>query len=150
MPLQLPLIWNCSKPDGRALHQSIVTLEIAADGRPESNSVSNLDHTRNQSRMYRLRIAARARPGPFPKADRCGPRGVPHMKGFYPFVRRQNQDSSIDSICATCYQTIASTDRATEQGSTSQELGSAEQVHVCNLNGEFNHQLEHSIIGAQY
>jgi hypothetical protein len=71
------------------------------------------------------------------------------MKAFYPFVRRQNQDSSIDSICATCYQTIASTDRATEQELASRELASAEQVHVCSPNDEFNHQPEYSIVVAQ-
>jgi hypothetical protein len=54
------------------------------------------------------------------------------MKGFYPFVRRQNQDSSIDSICTTCYQTIASTN-------TVSDLRSAEQVHRCNPNGEFDY-----------
>jgi hypothetical protein len=47
------------------------------------------------------------------------------MTGIYPFVRRQNHDSLIDSICSTCYQTIASADSTTE-------LASAEHNHKCN------------------
>jgi hypothetical protein len=54
------------------------------------------------------------------------------MKCFYPFVRRQNHDSSVDSICATCYRTIASADSSTEKA-----LAYAEQNHVCSPHDEF-------------
>jgi hypothetical protein len=56
------------------------------------------------------------------------------LTGIYPFARRQNLDSSVDSICASCYQTIASADRLTEQA-----LASAEENHVCIPHAEFNH-----------
>jgi len=52
------------------------------------------------------------------------------------FARRQNQDSSIDSICTKCYQTVASSDLTSEFS-----LASAERNHVCNVHGEFNHPL---------
>jgi hypothetical protein len=53
------------------------------------------------------------------------------MTRIFPFVRRNNLDSSIDSICSTCYQTIMSTDKVSD-------LTFAEQDHVCNPSGEFN------------
>jgi hypothetical protein len=56
------------------------------------------------------------------------------LTGIFPFVRRQNLDSSVDSICAACYQTIASADLTTEV-----ELASAEQNHLCSPHSEFNH-----------
>jgi hypothetical protein len=56
------------------------------------------------------------------------------MTSLVSFARRQNHDSSIDSICTTCYQTIASAESATEVA-----LSSAEQNHVCSPHGEFNH-----------
>jgi len=56
------------------------------------------------------------------------------MTPIHPFARRQNQDSSIDSICASCYQTIASSDSTTES-----TLMSAEQNHVCSPHAEFNY-----------
>ena len=56
------------------------------------------------------------------------------LTGIYPFARRQNQDSSIDSICATCYQTIASADTTTVEA-----LASAEENHQCIPHAEFNH-----------
>jgi len=62
------------------------------------------------------------------------------MTTFVSFSRRQNDDSTIDSICTRCYQTVASGDRSTELG-----LVSAEQNHVCNPHGEFNYSdWEHS------
>jgi hypothetical protein len=57
------------------------------------------------------------------------------MTSFVSFARRQNHDSSIDSICTKCYQTIASAD------STS-GLTNAEESHRCNPNGEFNRERE--------
>jgi hypothetical protein len=49
------------------------------------------------------------------------------------FARRQNEDHSVDSICMTCYQTIA------RDG----DVTSAEQCHICNPYGEFNqHQVD--------
>jgi hypothetical protein len=50
------------------------------------------------------------------------------MANLVTFVRRQNQDHSVDSICMTCYQTIAKVGDPT----------SAEQDHICNPYGEFN------------
>jgi hypothetical protein len=47
------------------------------------------------------------------------------------FARRQNHDSSIDSICKTCYQTIASAD-------TIGQLEATEENHVCDPNGEYS------------
>jgi hypothetical protein len=49
------------------------------------------------------------------------------------FVRRHNRDSSVDSICTRCYQTIAN-------ASTEIELTLPETSHSCDPNGEFNHQ----------
>jgi hypothetical protein len=57
------------------------------------------------------------------------------MTSFVSFARRQNHDSSIDSICTKCYQTIASADNPNG-------LTNAEESHRCNPNGEFNHQRE--------
>jgi hypothetical protein len=57
------------------------------------------------------------------------------MTSFVSFARRQNHDSSIDSICTRCYQTIASADSANG-------LTNAEEGHRCNPNGEFNLQRE--------
>jgi hypothetical protein len=65
------------------------------------------------------------------------------MTSFVSFARRQNHDSSIDSICTQCYQTIASS-------SADSDLTFAEQGHVCNPNGEFNYQCDDSIHRAQY
>ena len=56
------------------------------------------------------------------------------VTGIYPFARRQNQDSSVDSICATCYETIASGTWISDIA-----LAAAEQNHVCNPSGEFNY-----------
>ena len=55
------------------------------------------------------------------------------MASFISFARRHNHDSSIDSICTKCYQTIASADDA-------RVLEIAEGTHVCDPNGEFNLQ----------
>ena len=49
------------------------------------------------------------------------------------FARRLNEDHSVDSICITCYQTIA------KDGDTT----STEQRHTCDPYGEFNqHQID--------
>jgi hypothetical protein len=55
------------------------------------------------------------------------------MTTFVSFARRKNRDSSIDSICTKCYQTIASTSMA-------HDLEPMEQSHRCDPNGEFNYQ----------
>ncbi len=49
------------------------------------------------------------------------------------FARRSNRDSSIDSICTRCYQTIASARNETD-------LTLPETSHSCDPNGEFNYQ----------
>jgi hypothetical protein len=51
------------------------------------------------------------------------------MTTFVSFARRQNHDSSIDSICTKCYQTIASSDNA-------DELAAREENHQCDPNME--------------
>lgn len=51
------------------------------------------------------------------------------MTTFVSFARRQNHDSSIDSICTKCYQTVASADSAGE-------LVAPEESHVCDPNEE--------------
>jgi len=51
------------------------------------------------------------------------------MTTFVSFARRQNHDSSIDSICTKCYQTIASADSAGE-------LVAHEESHVCDPDEE--------------
>ncbi len=55
------------------------------------------------------------------------------MASFVSFARRKNHDSSIDSICTTCYQTIAS-------ANSTVELTTIEQSHMCDQNGEFNYR----------
>jgi hypothetical protein len=55
------------------------------------------------------------------------------MTSLVSFARRQNHDSSIDSICTKCYQTIASAESLSG-------LATAEQSHLCDPNGEFNHE----------
>ena len=40
------------------------------------------------------------------------------------FVRRQNPDSTVDSICTRCYQTVATVRNESD-------LTSAEENHVC-------------------
>jgi hypothetical protein len=55
------------------------------------------------------------------------------MTSFISFARRRNRDSSIDSICTKCYQTIASADDASE-------LEIAEKNHLCDPSGEINQQ----------
>ena len=47
------------------------------------------------------------------------------------FVRRRNPDTSIDSICTRCVQTIAS-------AACEAELATREQKHICDPNGEFS------------
>lgn len=47
------------------------------------------------------------------------------------FARRRNRDSSIDSICTSCFQTIAS---AACEG----ELVVHEEEHICDPYGEFS------------
>jgi hypothetical protein len=55
------------------------------------------------------------------------------MTTFISFARRRNQDSTVDSICTRCYQTIAS-------GQSDALLAIAEENHSCDPNGEFNRQ----------
>ncbi len=53
------------------------------------------------------------------------------MTTFPPFARRRNQDSSIDSICTKCFQTIAS-------AACEEELVTPEEKHGCDPYGEFS------------
>lgn len=61
----------------------------------------------------------------------AGPMERNTMTSFVSFARRQNHDSSVDSICTKCYQTIASAEN--ESG-----LAALEQSHHCSPYGEFN------------
>jgi len=59
------------------------------------------------------------------------------------FVRRQNKNSLIDSICTKCFLTIAS-------AGSEEELVAHEEKHVCDPYGEFsNHAFYESDISAQ-
>ena len=51
------------------------------------------------------------------------------------FAQRQNRDSSVDSICTRCYQTVGSAGNAAG-------LENAEHRHRCDPNGEFNFPVE--------
>jgi hypothetical protein len=51
------------------------------------------------------------------------------MATFPPFAWRRNRDSSIDSICTNCFQTIAS-------AACVDDLAAHEQEHVCDPFGE--------------
>jgi hypothetical protein len=53
------------------------------------------------------------------------------MTSFISFAHRLNRDSTVDSICTRCYQTIASHKNASV-------LESAEIAHECDPSGEFN------------
>lgn len=55
------------------------------------------------------------------------------MATYPKFARRRNQDSSIDSICTQCFQTIASADN---EG----DLLQHEEKHICDPYGEFSHR----------
>ena len=60
-----------------------------------------------------------------PKAADCKERSI--MITLIPFAHRRNPDASIDSICTTCFQTIASED---SEG----KLIAHEERHSCDLN----------------
>jgi hypothetical protein len=49
------------------------------------------------------------------------------MTSFVSFARRENRDTSVDSICTKCYQTIASSLML-------DDLSVAEESHICNPN----------------
>jgi len=51
------------------------------------------------------------------------------MTSYISFARRQNRDSSIDSICTKCYQTIAN-------GESVKDLKIHEEAHLCDPNAE--------------
>jgi hypothetical protein len=51
------------------------------------------------------------------------------MTSYISFARRRNRDSSIDSICTKCYQTIAN-------GQDDSSLTNAEEGHSCDPNAE--------------
>jgi len=53
------------------------------------------------------------------------------MTTFPQFVRRQNRDSSIDSICTKCFLTIASVT------TSEKDLAAHEEKHICDPYGEF-------------
>jgi hypothetical protein len=46
------------------------------------------------------------------------------MTTFIPFAHRRNPDASIDSICTTCFQTVASED-------SEDKLIAHEEIHSC-------------------
>lgn len=52
------------------------------------------------------------------------------MTTFDLFAHRQNRDASIDSICKTCYQTVASADME-------YKLIEVERNHTCDPYGDF-------------
>jgi hypothetical protein len=54
------------------------------------------------------------------------------MATYPKFARRRNRDSSIDSICTLCFQTIASADRE-------EDLVHREEVHICDPDWASNH-----------
>src|SRR5277367_612305 len=54
------------------------------------------------------------------------------MTTFISFARRRNSDTTIDSICTKCYQTIAS-------AHTPGDLQAYEQVHRCDPSEEINY-----------
>lgn len=53
------------------------------------------------------------------------------MTRFISFARRRNPDSTVDSICTRCYQTIASAQNAAF-------LTGAEEAHLCDANAELD------------
>jgi len=55
------------------------------------------------------------------------------MASFICFARRRNHDSTVDSICTRCYQTIAS-------GQDDLTLSSAEESHQCDPYAELDRQ----------
>jgi hypothetical protein len=57
------------------------------------------------------------------------------MTSLVSFARRRNPDSTIDSICTKCYQTIAC-------GQSDSSLASAEENHLCDLNAELDRRKE--------
>ena len=66
------------------------------------------------------------------------------MTTFISFARRRNPDSTVDSICTRCYQTIAS-------GDSEASLATAEEGHSCDPNCEYNwvHQEgEHAMLSG--
>ena len=63
------------------------------------------------------------------------------MSGFPPFAKRQNWNSSIDSICTKCFQTIA-------PANIEMELAAREQKHTCDPFGAFSHTYAGSVMGT--
>jgi len=63
------------------------------------------------------------------------------MTSFISFARRKNEDSTIDTICMRCYQTVASAANETT-------LENAEQIHICDPNGEFSFPHTGTNLGA--
>jgi hypothetical protein len=57
------------------------------------------------------------------------------------FARRRNKDLSIDSICTSCFLTIA-----TVRGEGGDYLTSQEQKHICDPYGEFTSAIPDSEI----
>jgi len=54
------------------------------------------------------------------------------MATYPKFARRRNRDSSIDSICTQCFQTIASADRE-------EDLALHEEKHICEPQSDLSH-----------
>jgi hypothetical protein len=61
------------------------------------------------------------------------------MTTFISFARRRNQDSTVDSICTRCYQTIA-------HAHSEAILTIAEESHACDPNGEYDLQHPNSLL----
>ncbi len=57
------------------------------------------------------------------------------MQSFISFAHRRNYDSTVDSICARCYQTIAN-------GESYVTLSGAEENHLCDPNAEIDRREE--------
>jgi hypothetical protein len=57
------------------------------------------------------------------------------MTSFISFAHRRNRDSTVDSICTRCYQTIAS-------GQSDSTLKSVEANHLCDSDAESDRQAE--------
>jgi len=64
------------------------------------------------------------------------------MTTFPKFAKRRNWNSSFDSICIRCYQTIAT-------ANSEEELAAHEQKHTCDPDWAYSHSLFGSGRGAR-
>ena len=63
------------------------------------------------------------------------------MTTLPPFAKRQNWNSSIDSICTKCFRTVAT-------ANSEQELVAREEKHACDPFGAFSHTYTVSDMGT--